>query len=259
MAISSPGASGQPDAESHGGLPDKPNAIHAIRELMLGGEFGPGDRLPPERELADRLRVSRSSVREAIRELAAHGVLVARQGSGTYVADFTSDNLFAPIEFALNQDPAWFFHLMELRRILEPAAASTASVRLSDEDLEDLQALSEKFTSEVDSGHPDGEALVAYDEELHDRIIRATGNPLFIAMVRSLNSAARRGRQVTVKIPSTPRASAIEIATLVDALKDRDPLRASAAMMHHVHRLDSASRRALRETRGRLVDPDEVE
>src|SRR5688572_28957552 len=96
----------------------------AIRQMILTGQLAPGDRVPPERDLAQSFGLSRASVREAVRELAALGVLTARQGDGTYVSKLESHDLFAPLEFALRVDQRSLLDLTELRLIIEPRVAA---------------------------------------------------------------------------------------------------------------------------------------
>ena len=211
-------------------------AADTIREMILSGDLKPGERVPPERELAQMFGFSRSSVREAVRELAALGVLTARQGDGTYISTLESYDLFAPLEFALRVDQKSLLHLTELRLILEPHAAAMASGRLTPEIAEALEAALAGYAREVESGKPDPDELIKYDEAIHGALIEAAGNPLIAAIVRSVDSVVRRGRELTVRMQSAPAESLTELRAVVDAVCSRDPGRASAAMTWHVAR-----------------------
>ncbi len=216
-----------------------------LRQLIVSGQFAPGQRLPPERVLANRLSLSRSSVREAIRELVALHILVTRRGAGTYVTQLSPSDLFAPLHFALQVDPTSLLHLFELRRIVEPVAASVAASRLGDEALAELQGLVVTSLASFARGEADLEGLVKADERIHDVIIDAMDNPLISAIIRSLREVAHRGREFTVSIPAVPEQTIDELQALVAALTARDPLRAEATMLRHLSRLEDTARKAL--------------
>ena len=228
--------------ESDGGPAE---ATGWLRQLIVTGQFAPGQRLPPEREIATRLRLSRSSVREAIRELVALHILVTRRGAGTYVTQLGPSDLFAPLHFALQVDPSSLLHLFELRRIVEPVAASVAASRLGDAALAELQGLVATSLDSFARGQVDTEGLVKADERIHDVIIDAMDNPLISGIIRSLRDVSHRGREFTVSIPTVPEQTIDELQSLVAALVARDPLRAEATMLRHLSRLEDTARKAL--------------
>ena len=211
-------------------------AAAVLREMIVDGKLSPGERVPPERELAQQLGLSRSSVREAVRELAALGVLTARQGDGTYVSTLDSHDLFAPLEFALRVDQKSLLHLTELRLVLEPHVAATAAARLTDDARTALQDALEGYAAEVESGHPDPDQLIAHDEAIHRTLIEIAGNPLIAAIVRSVDSVLRRGKELTVVIKEAPEESLVELRAVVEAVLSHDPPRAQAAMTWHIAR-----------------------
>src|SRR2546428_11435452 len=109
------------------------DAIESIRELIASGEWGPGDRLPREADLAAELGLSRNSLREAVRALSQLRVLEVRQGDGTYVSSLEPDLLLESTGFVahLLRDQT-MLQLFEVRRLLEPAAAAMAAVRMDE-------------------------------------------------------------------------------------------------------------------------------
>src|ERR1700680_3932962 len=110
------------------------DAIDKIRELIVSGSWGPGDRLPKESELAAQLGLSRNSLREAVRALSQLRVLEVRQGDGTYVSSLEPDLLLESTSFVshlLLGDTA--VEVYEVRSILEAAAASLAAARIDDD------------------------------------------------------------------------------------------------------------------------------
>ena len=108
--------------------------LEMIEELGLQ----PGDRLPVERDLAVRLDVSRSTVREAIRTLSSMGVLAARQGSGTYVTDLSTARLAAPLQIAVERNATSASQLMDVRGMLEVGATELAATRATPKDIKQI-------------------------------------------------------------------------------------------------------------------------
>src|SRR5919204_5560886 len=108
-------------------------AIESIRQLIVSGTWRPGDRLPPEAELAAQLGLSRSSLREAVRALVLVRVLDVRQGDGTYVSSLHPELLLEPTRFVAHLlHEQTVVEVFEVRRLLEPAAAALAAVRMDD-------------------------------------------------------------------------------------------------------------------------------
>ena len=110
-------------------------AIQRVRELIVAGELVPGQRLPPEAELADSLGTSRNTVREAVRALVTARVLDVRRGDGTYVTSLRPELLLAGIGAAADLlENGFTLELVQVRRILEPAATAMAATRITDAD-----------------------------------------------------------------------------------------------------------------------------
>lgn len=237
-------------ADGNGNGLGRVDAVAAIRDMILRGDLKPGQRLPPERELAAQLGLSRSSVREAIRSLSALNILVSRRGAGTYVTALTDMNLFGPLEMALHVDPASLLHLIELRRMLEPSVAAAAAMNVSDTaaaQLEDQLGRYRDVVEELGREYADhlwAEA-VAIDERIHELIAEIHGNPLVIAILASLRQVSRSQRRVTVVIPKARAVSLDEIEAVVEALQGRDSLRAYSAMMRHLASTEHAARGVL--------------
>jgi DNA-binding FadR family transcriptional regulator len=119
-------------------------AAEAIKALIVAGELTSGDALPPERDLAVTLGISRPSVREAIRALTAMNVVEPRHGGGTYVTSLEPRLLARPINFLLQVEPKTFLHLFEVRQVLEVGAARLAAPRMTDELVGELENLVEE-------------------------------------------------------------------------------------------------------------------
>jgi DNA-binding FadR family transcriptional regulator len=165
-------------------------AIAKIKDLIVTGEFAPGDRLPREKELAERLGLSRNSLREAVRALTLVGVLEPRQGDGTYVTSLEPDLLLAGTSFVsdLITGPT-LRELYEVRRILEPVATALATPRLTDEDLEALdESLQRMDTAETT------QSFIDADVDFHRVIVSACGNATLASLIQNLAGGTLRAR-----------------------------------------------------------------
>lgn len=166
------------------------DAIEAIKQMIVDGELKPGDRLPREADLADRLGLSRNSLREAVKALTLIKVLTVRQGDGTYVTSLDPAMLMDTLGFVVDfhRDDT-VLQFLEVRRILEPAATAVAAVTMPDEDVRQLGKLLDSLPTD-----PDIESLVANDVEFHGRIAAATGNPLLCSLLEMLSGRTHRAR-----------------------------------------------------------------
>lgn len=165
-------------------------AIDAIKEMITSRELGPGDRLPPEKELAERIGVSRNSLREAVKALSVIRVLDVRQGDGTYVTSLEPHLLVRSLSFMLDlhqSDRAT--QVLDVRRVLEPVAVRRATGRLSAEDFEHLDNLMHA----IEPGSS-VEALVEADMAFHSFINERCGNPYLSSLLDGLATATARTR-----------------------------------------------------------------
>ena len=165
-------------------------AIVKIKEMLLRGELGPGDRLPPEKELSDALGLSRSSLREAVKALELIRVLDVRRGDGTYVTSLEPSLLLEAVSFVIDihQDHT-VLDLFEVRRLLEPAAAAMATLRATSEDLARLTAMLDEVGPETSV-----EDLVAHDVMFHGVICELSGNSYLSTLLESLSGRTLRAR-----------------------------------------------------------------
>ena len=113
--------------------------VNQIHELIREGKLKAGDQLPSERELAETFKVSRASVREALRALETQGLVVSRTGTGTFVADLPIELLVAPLASLLIKHKKALADIFETRRLIEPRIASLAAERVTDRDIEQVE------------------------------------------------------------------------------------------------------------------------
>lgn len=158
--------------------------VARLETMLLEGSFRPGDRLPPERQLAEQLGVSRPSLREAIQKLAARGLLVARQGGGTYVTARLDTGFIEPWQEMLGKHPELHRDVLEFRRMLEGTVARLAAERATEADLERIG----KLYSQMEAGHGQGvrEQTSKIDVMFHQALADAAHNALFTHLTGSL-------------------------------------------------------------------------
>jgi GntR family transcriptional regulator, transcriptional repressor for pyruvate dehydrogenase complex len=216
--------------------------VHQIEALILRGILRPGERLPAERELSDRLGISRPSLREAVADLQARGLLSSRPGAGIFVADVLG-SAFSPalVQLFATHDAAVFDYLA-FRRDMEGLAAERAARLGSDTDLQVVGAIFRKMEAAHQKRDPSDEA--ALDAQFHMAIIEASHNVVMLHMMRSMYDLLQRGvfynRQVMFKQRTTREALLDQHRAINDALQARDPVAARAAVITHLDYVEAA-------------------
>jgi len=165
-------------------------AIDKIKGMITSGELGPGDRLPKEADLAERLGLSRNSLREAVKALSIIRVLDVRQGDGTYVTSLDPQLLLEALSFVVDfhRDDT-VLEFLAVRRILEPAATAIACTRIEESELDALSAQLDAL-----GAAPSVEELVASDLEFHRGIVQASGNSVLCSLLDGLSGPTTRAR-----------------------------------------------------------------
>ncbi len=219
--------------------------IRQIESLILRGILRPGERLPSERDLAERMGVSRPSLREAIAELEARDLLVTRPGAGIYVAEVLGSAFSKPlIELFATHDEALFDYL-SFRRDLEGLAAERAARLGSDTDLRLIDTIYGKM--EATSNRRDARTEARLDAEFHLSIIEASHNVIMLHMMRSMFEMLRSGvfynRQVIFQQRNTRSSLLAQHRAINDALQARDHVAARRAVEEHLDFVESAMRK----------------
>ncbi|GGT21575.1 GntR family transcriptional regulator [Streptomyces tanashiensis] len=207
-------------------------AIEKIKEMIVSGALQPGARLPNEADLAGRLGLSRSSLREAVRALTAMRILVSRQGDGTYVSGLEPHLLLESLAFAADVSHGHSAgQLLQVRRLLEPQVTALAAGRLTDGQLKELRGILDR-SAEEGIGI---EAFVALDIEFHRAIADSVGNPVLSTLLGILSTHTQRLRIVrgTHDAPAREQAHRDHEA-IWRALSAGDAQLAAAASMVHV-------------------------
>ena len=206
-------------------------AIVKIKDMIISGELAPGDRLPPEKELSERLGLSRNSMREAVKALEVIRVLDVRRGDGTYVTSLEPRLLLEAMTFVVDlHDDSSILELFAVRRILEPAAAGLAAARITEPD---VAALRTQIGSVDETTSVEG--LVAHDLEFHGAISDLAGNSYLATLIESLSSRtvrARVWRGLTQE--NSIKRTLMEHAAIVDALAAGDSKLVEALSTVHI-------------------------
>jgi GntR family transcriptional repressor for pyruvate dehydrogenase complex len=218
------------------------SVVRQIEELILRGILRPGERLPSERDLADKLGVSRPSLREAIGELAAAGLLVSRAGSGVFVAEVLG-SAFSPALvrlFASHEEAV--FDYIAFRRDMEGLAAERAARLGSETDLRVIEAIFRKMEAAHQKRDPSDEAQL--DAAFHMAIIEASHNVIMLHMLRSMFDLLQEGvfynRQIMFRNRMTREQLLDQHRAMNEAVQARDPVAARAAVEAHLTYVEQA-------------------
>ena len=203
--------------------------IQKIRKLIENDDLGPGDLLPPERQLAEKFKVSRHSLREAIRVLQEQGVLATRQGSGNYIQASSKADLIRALNNSTMPTEQKLRDLFQIREIIEPQIARLAAENATDEDRKQIAEIAQALIEITDFA--EGQSL---DHDFHETIAAATGNQLLHSILQEINksmlpSASSQNEKKRRKDVSNAGHTAI-----VDAIEKHDADAAEAAMREHI-------------------------
>jgi len=208
-----------------------------IADAVQQEQFKVGERLPPERALAEELNVSRASVREALSALEILGIVESRSGNGTFVRRLPTEWTYLGTifeEFVAREESP--HEVIEARRILEPAVAQLAAERASAEQLAQIEGALAQLTQAVATGANRTEADCAF----HLAIAQAAGNSVLVPQVQLLVAAMQSPLWSSLN-QRTPKDHVLTGQFLADhqriyqAIADRNPTAAAAAMQQHIH------------------------
>jgi GntR family transcriptional repressor for pyruvate dehydrogenase complex len=212
--------------------------VDHIRSLMQKGTLQPGDQIPPEREFARTLKISRASLRTGINYLAAMGVLKVRHGVGTFVADGPPefDKASLSLMGVLHGFQSW--QMFEARLILESSLAELAAERSTEEH---HAALSEEVAEMFAALGSPADYLI-HDILFHRIISQASGNPILATLMETITSALYDDRRKTVEHSRDLRESAEVHRELYRAIRTRNPAEARRLMEHHLRTAQTAQK-----------------
>lgn len=213
-----------------------------LEDLIADGRLQPGQRLPPERELAGLLGVSRPVLREAVRTLEARGRVVVRHGRGVFVTEPPSVVLrqqLLTLELTLNE-------LFAMREVLETPAAGWAATVATPEEVGELAAIF-RAEGEARVGPIDFGQLAELDAAFHMRVVEMAKNRFLQQTQGILQEMLASGMRTTLTVEGRAAASAVEHRRILAAIEARDPVAARAAAAQHIQAAHAAARLRLRQ------------
>ena len=204
--------------------------VQQFHALIRQGKLKHGDRLPSERGLAEQFKVSRSSVREAIRSLELQGLVVSKRGSGTFIKTDNLDSVLAVIAATLNTGGQDLSDVFEMRHLLEPPIAALAAQRATSEDVERLRQILDQQRRQIDAG----ETGVESDTAFHFALASSTHNTPLIKVVSAVEDILQLSRDRSLQEPGRPQRSLASHRDILEMIEAGDSVRAQRAMEHHL-------------------------
>ncbi|MGM1046391.1 MAG: FadR/GntR family transcriptional regulator [Bacillota bacterium] len=208
------------------------DVIEQIKNLILEGNLSPGDVLPTERELAQSFGISRGTLREAFRILEREGLIEVKPGGGRYLSkalDVAEDRS----RIMDNIERATIIELLEARELFETGIAELAAKRATEEDIAEIEAAFEKW-GQIDL---EGEDRSEPDQAFHLSIAKATHNVVLINMIELHMDLLQRTLNKTLEIPGRKSEVYEEHLLIVQAIKQRDPVKAKLALLNHLNKV----------------------
>lgn len=229
------GLASDPPLEVPGTVRAYESILSHLHQQVEDGVLKPGDKLPSERKLAERFRVGRSSVRDAIRILEVRGIVKPRQGGGTVVQTFSSDALVAELASTLVRKRALVQELMAVRCMIEPPLAARAAAHASPEQIEHLEDILRRQHAKLKRG----ELAVEEDSEFHSAIARAADNRVMLAVLDTLVNLLGETRRLFFQDQERAKSSLTGHRLVLRAVRRRRPAAAEAAMRKHIRAVEA--------------------
>ena len=238
MPKSKPGIFKNLKSEKNGTTAEE--VVTRLREMIQSGELSPGDRLPPERDLAKLLGVSRPTLRAGIRSLTTVGILQSKQGAGTFVAEAEESPTLDTSALRLLSALHGFTsdEMFEARLALEMSIAALAAERADSEQMAQLAEEIAGMYSSLDRP----EQYLVHDMQFHQTIAAASGNRILTALMNMVAAILFDYRSKTVKRATDLKDSAEQHHSIYRAIREHDPEQARQAMRLHLLETQKAQR-----------------
>jgi GntR family transcriptional repressor for pyruvate dehydrogenase complex len=203
--------------------------VQQLTRAIVGKTYARNTLLPTERDLALQMGVSRNVIREATKVLESRGLLSIRRGVGTIVNGVTSAPVHQVFTDVLDGEENALSKVLEVRLVLELEIAAMAALRRDNEDLHKMRVLLDEFAAHQE----DLTRCAEIDLKWHHAVAEATHNPLFVIMLEPLSELLRESRMRALK-NSTPSLAHEHHEAIYEAIKQKRPRKAAAAMRHHL-------------------------
>jgi len=208
--------------------------VRQVKAMIGEGKLKGGDRLPPERDLAEKFVVSRTSVREALRALESLGLVEIRPGEGTFVRQVSIDALIEPLALLMVSQREAIGELFEARRLLEPSLAALAATRATPEEIQEMERILDEQAKEIAVGRTG----LAQDAQFHAAIGTAAHNRAITRIAHAVMDLLTQSREESLNTPGRPTRSHEDHRRVLAAIHRRDAEAARAAMLEHIEAVE---------------------
>lgn len=206
--------------------------IEAIREMIVEENFRPGDKFYSENELTKKLKVSRSSIREAVRILEATGLVTVKHGKGIFISDSMKQELEAFTNWLKNNESALLEHF-EVRLIIDPKAAAAAAKNADSQNIRKMEEVCQDFLSQSKENNVAG--LIKCDEEFHRLLAKSTKNKTLYFLMKTMTNYLSEGWISSLHVPGRIDKTVKEHRAVLEAIKKGDSEQAEQAMLRHLN------------------------
>ena len=213
------------------------SVIDQIMDLVKRSELKPGDKLPPERELAEKLSISRNSLREAFRVLESRGLIKSKAGGGRYIREIRKNGYSNTENIILSLEKSSILELLEARELFEVKIAKIAAQRATIEDTELIEQVLNKMNEEEELKY--GKETES-DTEFHLAIAKASHNFVFTNIIRLHLDLLKGTREKTQQIPGRREERWREHQAILQAIKEHSTKKAGEAMLKHLRNVREA-------------------
>ena len=207
------------------------SAIEQIMNLIKNDKLKPGDKLPPEREMAEKLSISRGSLREAFRVLESRGLIKSKPGGGRYIREIRKNGHNSTENIILSLEKSSILELLEAREIFEVKIAEIAAQKATPEDIELIEEALSKMNEEEELKY--GKETES-DTEFHLAIASASHNFVFVNIIKLHLDLLKETREKTWQIPGRREEQQEEHWAIFQAIKEHNSKKASEAMLRHL-------------------------
>jgi DNA-binding FadR family transcriptional regulator len=218
-----------------------------VKQFITDRALGPGDLLPPEGQLADGLGVSRGSVREAIKSLESLGIVEVRHGDGVRVREFNFDSILDFLSYGLLFQPAKAAEILQIREWLEAAAVAEAAKSITDDELDQIEALLVVWEAKAAAREPTSQE----DRSFHRLLYASLGNASLLSLIDIFWVVYNALPAQTVGQDPDPLATVKAHRELLAALRRRDPALAQRRMGEHFRNIEVRFDRVVELSRAR--------
>lgn len=212
-----------------------------LLSLIKDRKLSPGEKLPSERELAILMEVSRPSLREALRALSLMRIIEIRPGDGTYISSLEPINLLEHLNFVYSLNDYSFLELLEARKIVEVGIAKVAALKISAQQLEELDTCLENSVRNQKAP----KVFIEADLRLHEIICEAADNGLLSRFMLSISTLSKASRMRTTEIEGVPARVIQDHQKIIAALRNHDVDAAQNAMQAHLTFIEDQLRKSM--------------